>query len=58
MVKWGPDPKTGKFPWYRVVWNLLWALPIYSSVFALCGLVFFAHGPKLCKRTWRAVNNA
>ena len=27
-MRWKADLLTGRFPWYRVVWNLPWYLPL------------------------------
>lgn len=50
---WGSDPMTGEFPWLRIVWNLLWFMPIQATRFLFVAVVFVSHGTRDAKTVWR-----
>lgn len=43
-MRWKADLLTGRYPWYRVVWNLFWYLPVQFFRWGFIILVFIHSG--------------
>ena len=49
---WKDDPYTGNFPLSRVIWNLLWIIPVYITCALFVITVFCKGGVSDAKEAW------
>jgi hypothetical protein len=56
MNLWKPDSKTGRFPILRVIWNLIWIVPMYTFGFLFACTVAAQHlSIDTAKDGWKAI---
>jgi hypothetical protein len=53
MTLWSPNPHTGRFPPFRILWNLLWILPVQITRGIFCACCLLAYGPRDARKAWR-----
>lgn len=54
--KWPKTKYNGYNPWYKIVWRLVWAIPMFMSFWCTCLLMSISYGKKegqeLFRRYW------
>ncbi len=52
MNLWHANRETRRYPPLRVVWNLIWFLPLYISRVLFTLVVFLENGSEYAKNAW------